>query len=95
MSVDDRHINFKLMREWILAHQDQAAGQQPPTSASVDPLADQACEVSSSAANGKKYWRSLDQLYQTPEFQQWLNQEFPDSAAEIAALRARPIRPDG
>ena len=26
---------------------------------------------------GKKYWRSLDQFYQAPEFQNWLNSEFP------------------
>ena len=32
---------------------------------------------------GKKYWRSLDQLYQTPEFQAWLNREFPGEAAEM------------
>jgi MoCo/4Fe-4S cofactor protein with predicted Tat translocation signal len=32
---------------------------------------------------GKKYWRSLDQFYQTPEFQNWLNREFPDSATEM------------
>ena len=32
---------------------------------------------------GKKYWRSLDQFYQTPEFQEWLNKEFPSSASEM------------
>jgi MoCo/4Fe-4S cofactor protein with predicted Tat translocation signal len=32
---------------------------------------------------GKKYWRSLDQVYQTPEFQNWLHREFPESAAEM------------
>lgn len=32
---------------------------------------------------GKKYWRSLDQLYQTPEFQEWMNREFPSSAPEL------------
>ena len=32
---------------------------------------------------GKKYWRSLDQYYQTPEFQEWLNSEFPSEAAEM------------
>ena len=25
---------------------------------------------------GKKYWRSLDQYYQTTEFQDWLNKSF-------------------
>ncbi len=32
---------------------------------------------------GKKYWRSLDQYYQTPEFQDWLNKEFPTQAQEM------------
>jgi MoCo/4Fe-4S cofactor protein with predicted Tat translocation signal len=32
---------------------------------------------------GKKYWRSLDQYYQTPEFQDWLNKEFPNQAEEM------------
>jgi MoCo/4Fe-4S cofactor protein with predicted Tat translocation signal len=32
---------------------------------------------------GRKYWRSLDQVYQTPEFQEWLNKEFPSSASEM------------
>ena len=32
---------------------------------------------------GKKYWRSLDQYYQTPEFQDWVNKEFPTSATEM------------
>ncbi|HYP09409.1 MAG TPA: TAT-variant-translocated molybdopterin oxidoreductase [Bryobacteraceae bacterium] len=32
---------------------------------------------------GKKYWRSLDQFYQTTEFQNWINREFPSEAAEM------------
>jgi MoCo/4Fe-4S cofactor protein with predicted Tat translocation signal len=32
---------------------------------------------------GKKYWRSLDQFYQTPEFQDWIDREFPASATEM------------
>ena len=33
---------------------------------------------------GRKYWRSLDQLAETPEFRQWLEREFPDGASEFA-----------
>ena len=33
-------------------------------------------------ANGRQYWRSLDQLAQTPEFRQWLEREFPEGASE-------------
>jgi molybdopterin-containing oxidoreductase family iron-sulfur binding subunit len=32
---------------------------------------------------GRKYWRSLDQFYQTPEFQGWINREFPQTATEM------------
>ncbi|HXG49752.1 MAG TPA: TAT-variant-translocated molybdopterin oxidoreductase, partial [Methylomirabilota bacterium] len=31
---------------------------------------------------GRKYWRSLDQLADSPEFRQWVEREFPDGAAE-------------
>jgi MoCo/4Fe-4S cofactor protein with predicted Tat translocation signal len=31
---------------------------------------------------GRKYWRSLDDLAQTPEFRQWMEQEFPQGASE-------------
>jgi molybdopterin-containing oxidoreductase family iron-sulfur binding subunit len=31
---------------------------------------------------GRKYWRSLDQLAETPEFRQWVEREFPQGASE-------------
>src|SRR5947199_4810693 len=31
---------------------------------------------------GRKYWRSLDQLAETPEFRQWMEREFPQGASE-------------
>jgi molybdopterin-containing oxidoreductase family iron-sulfur binding subunit len=34
---------------------------------------------------GKKYWRSLDQLADTPQFREWLVREFPAGAAELEA----------
>ncbi len=33
---------------------------------------------------GKEYWRSLDQLANTPEFQNYLKNEFPENASEIS-----------
>jgi MoCo/4Fe-4S cofactor protein with predicted Tat translocation signal len=33
--------------------------------------------------SGQKYWRSLDQLAETPEFRQWLEREFPSGASEF------------
>ena len=34
-------------------------------------------------ANQPEYWRSLDQLADTPEFRQWVQREFPDDAAAV------------
>src|SRR6516165_1591619 len=33
-------------------------------------------------APGRVYWRSLEELEQTPEFRQWLEREFPEGASE-------------
>ena len=35
---------------------------------------------------GRRYWRSLDQLSETPEFRQWAEREFPAGASELGAL---------
>ncbi|MCS1409522.1 MAG: Menaquinone reductase, iron-sulfur cluster-binding subunit [Verrucomicrobia subdivision 3 bacterium] len=32
---------------------------------------------------GPRYWRSLDELADTPEFKQWVDQEFPEGASEL------------
>src|SRR6185369_14680359 len=32
---------------------------------------------------GPKYWRSLDQLADTPEFHRWVEREFPAGASEL------------
>jgi MoCo/4Fe-4S cofactor protein with predicted Tat translocation signal len=53
MPSNDRHINFALMRDRILANQ-----------------------------NGKEYWRSLEELADTPEFQEFVEREYPQHAEE-------------
>jgi MoCo/4Fe-4S cofactor protein with predicted Tat translocation signal len=40
-------------------------------------------EHPSEPLTGKKYWRSLGQLADTPEFRGWLEREFPQGAAEL------------
>lgn len=57
MSESDRHINFKLMRDHILALQDADAPR-----------------------SGKKYWRSLEELADTPAFREFVAREFPQQA---------------
>ena len=32
---------------------------------------------------GRRYWRSLDELADTPEFKEWLHREFPKGASEF------------
>jgi len=34
-------------------------------------------------ATGRRYWRSLDELADAPEFKQWLEREFPQGASEF------------
>jgi molybdopterin-containing oxidoreductase family iron-sulfur binding subunit len=34
---------------------------------------------------GRRYWRSLDELADTPEFREWLHREFPQGASELEA----------
>ena len=33
---------------------------------------------------GKKYWRSLGEYRNTPEFREWLEREFPAGASEMS-----------
>ncbi len=37
----------------------------------------------STTASGRLYWRGLDELARTPEFEQWLQREFPEGATEF------------
>jgi molybdopterin-containing oxidoreductase family iron-sulfur binding subunit len=38
---------------------------------------------------GPEYWRSLDQLADTPEFRQWVEREFPEDAAAVLDGKSR------
>ncbi|HYO82963.1 MAG TPA: TAT-variant-translocated molybdopterin oxidoreductase, partial [Bryobacteraceae bacterium] len=38
---------------------------------------------------GRKYWKSLDQFYQTSEFQEWMNREFPTAAESVMSESSR------
>jgi molybdopterin-containing oxidoreductase family iron-sulfur binding subunit len=37
----------------------------------------------SAPSSGRRYWRSTDELADTPEFREWLEREFPSSAAQL------------
>ncbi|MGI8835280.1 MAG: TAT-variant-translocated molybdopterin oxidoreductase [Pyrinomonadaceae bacterium] len=73
---ENRHINFKLMRQYILDHQDGSAASPAAGGLySIQPLA-------RGAEKSKKYWRSLDELADTPEFREFVEREFPQQAEE-------------
>ena len=40
-------------------------------------------QLNASGVSGKKYWRSLDQLSNTPQFRQWVEREFQEGASEM------------
>jgi molybdopterin-containing oxidoreductase family iron-sulfur binding subunit len=58
---NDRHINFKLLRDRIL----NAGSADIP-----------------SASSGKQYWRSLEELADSPLFEEFVQREFPQQAEE-------------
>jgi molybdopterin-containing oxidoreductase family iron-sulfur binding subunit len=45
--------------------------------------------TNSTPANGRRYWRSLDELADTPEFKDWLHREFPSNASELEDGQSR------
>ena len=46
-------------------------------------------QLNASGVTGKKYWRSLDQLSNTPQFRQWVEREFQDGASEMLGSGSR------
>src|SRR2546426_1325767 len=67
---EDRHINFKLMRERILAQQNPSFhDNNPPATAG-------------GSDKSKSYWRSIEELADAPEFREFVEREFPQQAEE-------------
>src|SRR5260221_6933019 len=58
---NDRHINFRRLRDRILS--------EPPA-------------VAGGPKNGKQYWRSLEELADSPVFEEFVQREFPQAAEE-------------
>src|SRR5215813_3604267 len=69
---EDRHINFKLMRDRILATQADASTSTPGRSLPIYP----------EGKSKKAYWRSLEELVDAPEFREFVEHEFPQQAEE-------------
>jgi molybdopterin-containing oxidoreductase family iron-sulfur binding subunit len=45
--------------------------------------------MSDMRGSGQRYWRSLDELADKPEFKQWLHREFPEGASEMLEAGSR------
>src|SRR3979411_543876 len=82
---EDRHINFKLMRERILAETSEPpalagghlAGNTPNANTDVWPPAH-----AGGSDKSKKFWRSLEELADAPEFREFVAREYPQHAEE-------------
>src|SRR5947207_3916043 len=72
-----RHINFKILRDHLLRSEPPAVAggltsrDQPPATAG-----------GSDFASGKQYWRSLEELADSPIFEEFVQREFPHAAEE-------------
>src|SRR5713101_556042 len=72
---NDRHINFKLLRDRVLSEPLASAGgsvDHPPADAGGTDL----------TSSGKSYWRSLEELADSPVFEEFVQREFPQQAEE-------------
>ena len=49
-------------------------------------------QISELKQTGKKYWRSLEDLATTPQFNEWLHREFPEGADEMDGNSRRKCR---
>src|SRR6184192_4526025 len=75
--TNDRHINFKLLRDRILGSEPPAArGPREGIPSGVQDAG------GLDAARGKKYWRSVEELADSPVFEEFVRREFPHAAEE-------------
>ncbi len=70
MPTEDRHINFALMRQYVLDQQDSQGN------------GDIGSARSGKAHPGKEYWRSLEELADSPAFREFVQREYPQHAEE-------------
>src|SRR5882762_257387 len=68
---EDRHINFKLLSQYVLDQQDKSSGPPAEAAGSDKPV-----------LAAKKYWRSLEELADAPEFREFVEREYPQQAEE-------------
>ncbi|TVP81042.1 MAG: 4Fe-4S dicluster domain-containing protein [Puniceicoccaceae bacterium] len=58
----------------------------PPMNETINKQTEDALATSS---NGQRYWKSLDDLAETPAFKDWMHREFPSGASEMEGVNRR------
>jgi MoCo/4Fe-4S cofactor protein with predicted Tat translocation signal len=71
---NDRHINFKLLRDRLLSEPPAARGPREGIPSGV--------QDAGGPKAGKTYWRSLEELADSPVFEEFVQREFPQAAEE-------------
>src|SRR6266404_1567991 len=83
---NDRHINFKLLRDRIMRSEPAAAGDPGGASPLGRPLAGGLARgdqpPATAGGSDKTYWRSLEELADFPIFEEFVQREFPQQAEE-------------
>src|SRR6266404_8290422 len=74
---NDRHINFKLLRDRIMKSESRPVGIADGLTSSDQPLA-----IPTGRDSDKTYWRSLEELADSPIFEEFVQREFPHAAEE-------------
>jgi molybdopterin-containing oxidoreductase family iron-sulfur binding subunit len=69
---EDRHINFKLLSQYIIDQQNESSEGPPAHAGGSD----------KPVLAAKKYWRSLEELADAPEFREFVTREYPQHAEE-------------
>jgi len=74
--TNDRHINFKLLRDRVL----RSVPSGSVGGSNADPFA--RADGTDIATSGRTYWRSLEELADSPVFEEFVRREFPHAADE-------------
>jgi len=75
-------MNEKAKGQMLKAEAKEEAASSNPAGANAEDQITAAGEQGRTGS-GRLYWRSLDELIQTPEFRQWVEREFPEGASEL------------
>ncbi len=71
---NERHINFKLLSQYVLDHQNDSVSSGLASGTTSAPV-----QIGRSKKS-KSYWRSLEELADAPEFRELVEREYPQHA---------------